>query len=380
MNIAHITFDYPDEIDSNKTKAVFNLVNTQDVNLNYIFSLNRTKNPFADFSPIVNGNVVSMRIYGWPYGLGLSVWMNFAARKIQKVVEDKKLQIDLIHAHKVTFEGLIARQLSKSHNYPFIVTFRGDTDTKLFKYKYFSRVLFQKVLDEARNVIVLAPWTFDVLAKVWRKDKKSMLVPNIIQLADTQSHNTKSKNTFVSVFNLDVYKRKNITRVINAFDQLHRKHPHLKLDIIGGGDDTNIRKVIETCQYPENFKLLGKMEHENVLDSYSKYAGFILPSYPETFGMVFIEALNAGIPVIYAKNSGIDGYFENGQVGEGVNHSSTEDIAVNLLKVYNNNAAYTQRVLETKNNGLLKQFSSRAVGQRYSEILNKALSTDKIAT
>ncbi len=376
MIIGHITFDYPDEIDTKKTKAVLNLVNTQDPKSNYVFSLNRTNNIFADFTPIIKDNVVSMRIYGLPYGLGLSLWMYMAGRKIKKIIKKHQLHIDLIHAHKVTFEGLIARQLLKKCSYPYIVTFRGDTDTKLFKYKYFSRFLFKKVLNEAERVIVLAPWTLNILAKFWRKDNKSVLVPNIIKLRNNSKKNNKMTDTFVSVFHLNVYKRKNIIRVIQAFNKLHQTYPQLKLDIIGGGDDTVIRKFITSCKYPENFNLLGRMAHEKVLGSYSKYAGFILPSFPETFGMVFIEALNAGIPVIYAKNSGIDGYFENGQVGESVYHDDTENIAENILKVFENNEAYRNTVLKLKDNGRLNQFSTSAVGEKYAKLLNDVFKSD----
>jgi glycosyltransferase involved in cell wall biosynthesis len=35
-------------------------------------------------------------------------------------------------------------------------------------------------------------------------------------------------------------------------------------------------------------------------------------SKPETFGLVYIEALSQGLPIIYTKGEGVDGYFENG--------------------------------------------------------------------
>lgn len=37
---------------------------------------------------------------------------------------------------------------------------------------------------------------------------------------------------------------------------------------------------------------------------------FVMPSKPETFGLVYVEALSQGLPILYAKGEGFDGYFD----------------------------------------------------------------------
>ena len=57
---------------------------------------------------------------------------------------------------------------------------------------------------------------------------------------------------------------------------------------------------------------------------------FVMPSLTETFGIVFIEALSQGLPLIYTKGQGIDGYFPQGFVGYAYNPL---DVVNGLLKV-----------------------------------------------
>ena len=51
-----------------------------------------------------------------------------------------------------------------------------------------------------------------------------------------------------------------------------------------------------------------------------------MPSFKESFGLVYAEALSQGLPVIYTKNEGFDGNFDDAYVGCSVNPHSIEDI------------------------------------------------------
>src|SRR5690606_7841375 len=246
-----------------------------------------------------------------PFGIGLRIWMRSAAKRINRIIEEESIPVKLIHAHKLTFEGLVAAYLYKKFSIPYILTFRGDTDLKLLRILRTNRPLYLQTLRDAKKVIFLAPWAIRKVEDVYKgklKLPQSKLLPNIIQLNEISESNVEERypDRFVTVFNLDVYKRKNIKRTIEALDGVHAKYPQLQLDIIGGGKSGEIiRSYISKCRYPSQFRLVGSMDHKEVLAVYSKYLGLILPSYPETFGLVFVEALNAGIPVLYSKDSGI---------------------------------------------------------------------------
>jgi glycosyltransferase involved in cell wall biosynthesis len=61
-----------------------------------------------------------------------------------------------------------------------------------------------------------------------------------------------------------------------------------------------------------------------------------MPSKYETFGLVYIEALSQGLPIIYTNGQGVSGYFKNGTVGYGVKPNNVTDIADKIELIMNN--------------------------------------------
>jgi glycosyltransferase involved in cell wall biosynthesis len=375
-SLVHISFDYPDSIVGQKTKAVSNLVNAQTSYDNVVFSLNRTANPFADFSVRKEPFGYSLKIFGLPFGIGLRIWMRWVAKKIYKIASEEGIQMSLVHAHKLTFEGIIAAYLYQQYQTPYILTVRGDTDLNLLRILRSNRPIYLNILRSAKHVIFLAPWTLNEIKRVYKNKldlPNSKVLPNIIQLTKTSESDDVEQydDTFVTVFHLDSYKRKNVERTIKALDSAHNKYPQLKLDIVGGGKSAEIiRSYISKCKYPSQFRLVGSLDHKEVLAAYSKYLGLILPSFPETFGLVFVEALHAGIPVLYSKNSGIDGYFDESQVSVNVNYKSIEEIAAGMIKIYEENGKYRERITLLKGQGGLDKFSKETISKQYINIVS----------
>lgn len=108
MKVAHISFDYPDGINGQKTQAVKNLVTTQKSTDYVVFSLNRSSIPFRNYKISRSSNLYSLRIFGLPRGILLFFWMYIAYRRINAIIRQEEIRPDLIHAHKLTYEGIIA--------------------------------------------------------------------------------------------------------------------------------------------------------------------------------------------------------------------------------------------------------------------------------
>ena len=65
---------------------------------------------------------------------------------------------------------------------------------------------------------------------------------------------------------------------------------------------------------------------------------FAMPSFNETFGLVYIEALSQNLPILYTKSEGIYKYFEEGHFGIGVepsNIASIKKVWILLLIIIN---------------------------------------------
>ncbi|GBG96358.1 glycosyltransferase [Lactococcus termiticola] len=112
---------------------------------------------------------------------------------------------------------------------------------------------------------------------------------------------------------------KHIDQAVKAVSRLHDLYPDITFDIYGqGGEDQKIRETIEECKAQDYIKLMG--HSNNLAEDYKKYDAFISASYSEGFGLTYIEALNAGLPVVTFKarfgamelvKDGINGYLRD---------------------------------------------------------------------
>jgi glycosyltransferase involved in cell wall biosynthesis len=61
-----------------------------------------------------------------------------------------------------------------------------------------------------------------------------------------------------------------------------------------------------------------------------------MPSFNETFGIVYLEAMSQGLPILYSQNQGIDGYFNYRIPGYSVDPNNLNDIKNKILKAFKN--------------------------------------------
>jgi glycosyltransferase involved in cell wall biosynthesis len=80
----------------------------------------------------------------------------------------------------------------------------------------------------------------------------------------------------------------------------------------------------------DHVRILEPLEHGQVQQAVNKYAGFVLPSSPETYGMVYVEALLAGVPILWSRNQGVDGFFDGLEVGYRCDPQSVDDVAAGM--------------------------------------------------
>ncbi|MGC8834446.1 MAG: glycosyltransferase family 4 protein [Armatimonadota bacterium] len=97
---------------------------------------------------------------------------------------------------------------------------------------------------------------------------------------------------------------KNLVRLVEAFGTACRKAnlPHQLL--IAGGEDAwpgyraKVEKAVERCGLAGRVRLLGRVEHSNLVPLYSAADALVFPSLCESFGLPVVEAMACGCPVI----------------------------------------------------------------------------------
>jgi len=111
-------------------------------------------------------------------------------------------------------------------------------------------------------------------------------------------------------------------QVINVISKLTHAFPGIKYILSGQYDaDEGIRinKLIKANNVQEQVILTGFIDEKELADYFLLADLFVLPSKKEGFGIVFIEALACGLPVICGNADGSNDAIRNGELGKAIN-------------------------------------------------------------
>ncbi len=302
--------------------------------------------------------------------------INKAFKDIQRTanVED----YDCIHAHTWFTDGGIAYELYKKYKIPYIITIRNTDINTFVKYFYHIRSYGVQILKNAAKVIFVSPsyekkvMEFGFISGI-KSDiqSKSVVLPNGIDDFWIQNHANSLKNRSNEKIGLiyigNFSKGKNIDRLIDAIDSIKKQGYDVKLEIVGGGKEYS-KKLVERIEKHKNILFHGKVgDKKNLADIIKRNDIFVMPSCHETFGLVYIEALSQGIPVVYSKNEGIDG-FHNENIGEAVNPYDVKSISQAILKIHHSYEKYDFVPKE-----IVKEYNWINIAQKLIEIYQAPL-------
>ncbi len=112
------------------------------------------------------------------------------------------------------------------------------------------------------------------------------------------------------------YRRKNTASLLRAFGQLRATRPNLRLRIIGEGPELGrLRTLAGQLGLADSVHFVGSVEGIEALQGeYASADVFCLPSLQEGFGIVFLEAMAAGLPIVAARSGAAPEVAPHGEV------------------------------------------------------------------
>lgn len=101
-------------------------------------------------------------------------------------------------------------------------------------------------------------------------------------------------------------KEKNIDFLIEVFDEYVKKDKNARFVIVGDGNEReHLEKIVEDKNLKNEVIFTGALPREKVIDVYKEADLFIFASYTETQGLVVLEAMAAGTPVVALGKMGV---------------------------------------------------------------------------
>lgn len=394
--VLHIHQDYPDNTSYSFTKAVSNLVHASqkayDSPKHFVVSINRTSNPFKVRCRTFQDGI-SVIYWGvpLPYFHILTLWL--AAWMIRRAIPN--LSYDLVHGHKLTTEGVLARFLAQAKSVPYFISIRGGSDqyniTRLPNHKRF----FKKVFEEAAFVFWVSPWAARFLTTNLGVETGQLHhFPNICEIDLAGSHSehdlptsappltaspeTDNTYNFVAVMSYTYYRRKGIEQLMEALRGLQAKgYKNISLSVYGNGDEHNRQMLIEKAQLmglSQHIEFHKAIHQSELRQKMRASHGMLLPSVDETFGMSYIEALSVNCPILYMANTGVDGFFDKYDVGVRALSQSPEELERAILQLMERQQQFKRGILQMHQNSYLNAFLAETLVNDYKLQIEKVIS------
>ena len=221
---------------------------------------------------------------------------------------------DLVHAHMLPRDGHAGLLVARALKIPFALTVHG---TDIFHYFIPGKEPWPRNVKIAREADALMAVSSLLMSRVapYRGDQKlSVIVPNGVDLSLVPEQTDNVPRAVISVGTLKA--RKCMDRTLEAFARLADEYPDATLTIVGIGEmEAQLSARVAELGLGARVTLTGGLPHEAVLARMAQSDLFVLPSWGEGYGIVYIEAMAAGCIAVGAKDEGIADTIVDGENG-----------------------------------------------------------------
>lgn len=277
---------------------------------------------------------------------------------------------DLIHAHWLYDYSLAAlltreRVLLTVHDWPAKVM-RNDPCLRTRARFALSKLTLAAARRRKATITAPSAYMRDVAEGELRL-AKVRIVPNGFPAALFCERGQTPSRPILLAINIGFSAMKNITSLLEAFVQVRAAVPEAELRLVGAGYEhfgAAWRHANANGQ-AGGVSFLGTLPRDTILSELRRASLFVHPSLEESFGMVVIEAMSQGVPVLGGDQSGaVPWLLDGGNAGYLSNVANPDVLAQDILAAISDPAAL-QRVADAGQARAKQEFTAEAMVDRY---------------
>lgn len=260
--------------------------------------------------------------------------------KLKKAIED--YSPDIIHAHHAfTPMPLLALYMAEKMKMPKILTnhsIAGNSKDSLLTLMSCKGLIFLRYfISKADKIISVSKSAAKFMENLLGNKVENIIIPNGVDVNRFKpSRREEDKATILFVGRL--VHRKGVQVLIKAFSKVVKKIPEAKLIIVGEGYMKPLLQIqVKKLRLNGKVKLLGKVADSELPKIYQEATLVVIPSlYRESFGMVALEAMASGKPVIATKVGGLPEIIRDGRNGFLIPPGDHKELAEKIILLLSN--------------------------------------------
>ncbi len=302
------------------------------------------------------------------------LWLRSGVRVFKEYVSDFG-KPDILHAHCALYGGTLAAHIKRKCRIPYVITEHSSAYARGL-IRQWEKTLVLEAFGQADARIFVSPSfgrlveeSFGTAVSPWR------WIPNFVKgrfsnvPLDRPPVHQQREFVFLNIASMTEKKRQR--NLLLAFAETFKEQENTRLHVAGDGPlKEDLLRLAGDLGISKQVCFLGTLSQDEVLDSIRQSDVLVLSSHYETFGVVLIEALACGKPVIATACGGPE-CIVNKKNGLLVAPGDVNKLADAMLQIKHNVAEYDPRHIRQD---CLARFGEKAVVTQLSELYKAVLS------
>ena len=217
-----------------------------------------------------------------------------------KTIDNNSISFNIIHSHGMFPCGFVSARVAKYFNKPLVQHLHDGSILSLDKWKH---KYYDYVLKAAKKLVAVSYNQRKIIVNVFGQlySSKIKVIHNGVDLSSFNKLGIKKQNnktiSIISIGNL--VKSKGFKLLIKSISKLNSKTKIYNLTIVGEGKEReSLEQLINELKLNSHVELLGSVNNDLLPRELSKHDIFVLATKRETFGIVFLEAMACGLPIV----------------------------------------------------------------------------------
>lgn len=322
--------------------------------------------------------VTRYRVTAWPCAAGISwrakQWTGGLMKHISSIWPN--FCPDVIHARTFIPCSLACERLAEEWNCPLVISTHG-ADTRYFIAKRATHYEIIRLCKKGIPIVCVSEFIREILADNGVDESNLTLIYNGIDVSKLYQGDVplngkyNDKYLVFGLGNLQPYKGFDI--FIDAIAQLRESYHNIYGVIVGGGqEESKLRSQVQKLGLEGIIELTGAKPAKEAMEYMAACDIFCLPSWSEGFGVVYLEAMANGKPVIAVKGQGIDAVIREHSTGLLVEPKDVQSL-VTVLRQLMTNEAMRNEMGEKGKKIVLQEFTWAHCAQKYLQLYSEVL-------